>query len=131
MAGAQSPASHVSHDPVASLGFSVILRRGNPLLGSGPPARSWDERRFVGGTLRPTFEEVARALGYVELNEEGRTVTQEMRVFGANPDTFRTTFCIFEVDGNEMRASLHEFGVVMSRDFRGGQDALLRISAGR
>ena len=106
--------------------LSVILRRGNPLLGTGAQARDWDGLRLLGGSLRDTFEDVARGLGYVQLHEEGRTVMQEMRVFGASPRAYRTTFCIFAVDGNDMRSALEEFGEQMSRDFRGGRSALLR-----
>lgn len=105
----------------------MILRRGNPPLGTGAQARNWDGLQFLGGRLRDTFEEVARGLGYVQLNEEGGFVMQEMRAFGTSPRAYRATFfCIFAVDGNDMRSALGEFGDEISRDFQGGCDALLR-----
>ncbi|CAN0162801.1 unnamed protein product, partial [Ectocarpus fasciculatus] len=105
--------------------LSVVLRRGNPPLGDGAQSRTWEDLRTVHGRQARTYEEVARALGYVQLHEEGRTVMQEMTVFGASPRSFRTTFCMFAVDGNDMSAALDEFGDTMSRDLRGRRDLLL------
>lgn len=105
--------------------LSVVLRRGNPPLGDGAQARTWEDLRTVDGRVARTYEEVARSLGYVQLHEEGRTVMQEMVVFGASPRSLRNTFCMFAVDGNDMSTALEEFGDTMSRDLRGRRDLLL------
>lgn len=87
----------------------MTLRRGQPPLGSGAQARRRDGLRLFGGSLRETCEEVPRGLGYVQINEDGRTVMQETSVFGASPRQYRTIFYIFAVDKNDRRSALGEF----------------------
>lgn len=104
-----------------------MLRRRNPPLGTGARARGWDGLRFFGGRASPlTFEEVVRGLGYVQLNEGGRIVMQEMRVVGACLCVDKATFCVFAVEGNNMPYALDAFGDEMGHDFWRGRKTLLR-----
>jgi len=106
--------------------LTVLLRNGNPALGTGPQPRTWADLRVVDGHDAGTFESAARGLGYVRDNEEGLAVMQEMSAFGATPRAFRATLAIFASDGNDMNRALEEFAPFMSRDFQGRRDLLLR-----
>ncbi len=106
--------------------LTVLLRNGNPALGTGPQPRTWAGLRVVDGADAGTFESTARRLGYVRDNEEGLAVMQEMAAFGATPRAFRATLAIFASDGNDMNRALEEFTPFMSRDLQGRRDSLLR-----